>query len=130
MIMKKLICLWVLLFATNAFAGGASVDFTWLQAPDLTWGTKIYVSTIPGPPYENSEDAGINTTAYQMQNLLYGTTYYFTAAHYDSDGFESDYAPEVSWTSPGVPGVSFNPLPVVVDSGVQSYTITLTIPVP
>ena len=125
--MKKLICLFLVLIATSAFAGGASVDFAWTQAPNDTWGTKILIGTEPGV-YPNSEDAGINTTTATVENLQYSTPYFFTAVYYDQDGFESEYAQEIAWTSPDVPGVTFEPLPEIVDSGVRSYTITLTIP--
>ena len=116
----------VLISATNAIAGGANANFQWTQAPDITWGTKIYIGIEPGV-YTNSEDAGVNTTTYNMDNLEYGTKYYFTATHYDKDGFESDHAQEVSWTSPNIPGMNFDMLPEIADSGVKSYTITLTV---
>jgi hypothetical protein len=113
--------------AVSCLAGGSTVDFRWGQPPDITWGTKIYIGTESGN-YVNSENAGINTTEYTLENLEYSTQYHFTAVHYDSNGIESEYAPEVSFTTPDVPGVTFKPLPEILDSGVKSYTITLTIP--
>ncbi len=119
--------LFTILGADISYAGGNIVDFSWQQAPNSTWGTKIYVGTTSGT-YANSVDAGVNTTAYQLENLQHNTTYYFTATHYDPNGYESIYADEVTYTTPDVPGIAFNPLPVIQDSGVKTYKIILNIP--
>lgn len=126
--MKKLTVLFTLILLATAsfcFAGGASIDFTWTQAPDPTWGTKILIGTESGN-YTNSEDAGINTTTATIGNLQYSKKYYFTAVHYDQDGFESGYAPEIAWTSPDVPGVTFDPLEEIVEA-IKSYKFVLTV---
>ncbi len=112
-------------FITAAFAGGAQVKFGWDMAPVPTWGTKIYIGTESGV-YTNSEDAGIGTNTYSMQNLEYETTYYFVATHYEA-GEESEYSNEVIWTSPvPPPPTSFDPLPEILDL-IREYQINLTI---
>ncbi len=125
MFKKLLVVLLVLLFASSAFAGGAQVKLGWSPAPVPTWGTKIYVGTESGV-YLNSENAGINTTVYTMQNLEYETVYYFTATHYEA-GEESEYATEITWTSgPKPPPIAFDPLPEILDA-IQSYQINMTV---
>ena len=122
--MKNIILpiLYLLLMASNANAAEAS--FQWTAQPDATWGTKIYIGTEPGV-YSNSEDAGVGTTNYTVDDLLPGTTYYFTATHYDTYGNESVYAAEVSTATSTI---GFNPLPPIPDSGVKEYVITISIP--
>ena len=125
MFKKLCICLVMVLFTTSAFAGGAQVKLGWSAAPVDTWGTKIYVGTEPGV-YLNSEDAGIDTTVYTMQNLKYETVYYLTATHYE-DGEESEFAAEITWTSgPKPPPITFNPLPEILET-IKSYQFNLTI---
>ena len=100
-----------------------SVGFEWLQAPSIEWGTKVYIGTEPGN-YTNSEDAGINTTGFTLENLEYNTTYYFTATHYDpTAGLESPYADEISWTSPGPDVILFAPLDRKKEHPLKSYII-------
>lgn len=113
-----------LLLAASVLA--AEKGFSWSAAPDPTWGTKIYIGTAPGV-YPNSEDAGVGTTTYSVANLLPGTTYYITATHYNSKGYESEYAKEVVLTTEALPTLTFNPLPPVLGTGIKSYSFTLTV---
>ncbi len=83
----------------------------WAQQVSLTWdpsgdpdaaGYKIHYSTQSGN-YLWVVDAGSGTSC-TLPNLTVGSTYYFAATAYDSNGYESDYSNEVSYTVP--PGAS------------------------
>ena len=125
--MKKRILLLAILFPSICLAGGATVPLTWEPLPDPTWGVKIHIGTESGN-YNNTENAGINETMYQLDNLQYNTTYYIAASCYDENGNESVVSPEVVWTSPGIPQVTFEPMPVIPDT-VKQYILTIQ-PVP
>lgn len=92
------------LFHSSAFAV-QQADFSWLpnQEANLT-GYKIYYSTVSGQYGQTIDvgDPGVVNGVVQatVTDLVDGTTYYFAATAYDSDGFESDYSQEVVWTSP------------------------------
>lgn len=117
-----------LLFLTTLLlsvsTGLAGVTVVWEQAPNTEWGTKIYIGT-ESSIYTYSEDAGVNTAQYTIENLEGGMQYYFTATHYDNRGNESVYAPEISWE---YPPVTFNSLPPIPNSDINTYTITISIP--
>lgn len=62
-------------------------------------GYKIYIGLEPGV-YGPSVDIGIpaivnGTSFFMLDGFEEGVQYYFTATAYDTDGFESDYAPEI-----------------------------------
>ena len=107
-----------------AYAGGSSVNFSWVKADNPTWGTKIYIGTEPGV-YTNSEDAGKNTDVYHLVNLQYSMKYYFTATHY-LDGVESVKTEEISFTTEDQPETTFSPLDEIIEA-IKSYNFTLTI---
>ena len=114
------------LFSWNqeVYAGGSSVDFSWIKADNPAWGTKIYIGTEPGI-YVNSEDAGKNTDVYHLVNLQYSTKYYFTATHY-LDGAESIKTEEISFTTKDQPETTFSPLEEIIED-IRSYNFILTI---
>ncbi len=95
------------LFHSSAYAL-QQADFSWLpnQETNLV-GYKIYYSTVSSQ-YNQTIDVGnpgiindvVQTTVSGLED---GTTYYFAATAYDTDGFESDYSQEVVWTSPSPP---------------------------
>ena len=92
------------ILSSSAFAL-QQANFSWLPngEPNLA-GYKIYYSTVSAQ-YDKSIDVGnpevINAVVQAPVNGLEdGTTYYFAATAYDSDGFESDYSQEVVWASP------------------------------
>ena len=101
-----------------------SVAFQWVQAPEVLWGTKIYIGTNSGV-YDYSEDAGIYTTEYTLDNVLeYDTTYYFSATHYDlASGGESPYAEELVWTTHSPDSILFNPFVRKKEHPIKSYII-------
>ena len=85
----------------------AEATFTWTSA-NIAYGTKIYIGTESGV-YSNSEDAGIGTEVYTVDDLLPATTYYFNATHYDN-GIESEMTAEVIYTTPDI---DFLPMPPI-----------------
>jgi hypothetical protein len=106
----------LLLFQSLAFAV-QQADFSWLpnDEANLT-GYKIYYSTVSGQYGQTIDvgDPGVVDGVVQatVPDLADGTTYYFAATAYDSDGFESDYSQEVIWTSPVEVPVTPPPPPV------------------
>lgn len=112
------------LISSITFAGGASVTVGWDAPPVDEWGTKIYIGTTSGV-YENSEGASIGATQHTIDNLQYNTPYFITATHYYK-GEESEYAEEITWTSPPQPEITFNPLPEIIND-VVSYHIDIKI---
>jgi len=81
-----------------------SLTLTWDAPTTNTDGTpisdlagyKVYYGVVPGSYYAPI-DAG-SATSSVIQNLVPGTTYYFTVTAYDGSGNESAYATEVSKT--------------------------------
>ncbi len=94
----------ILSLCTPAFAV-QQADFSWLPNQEANlMGYKIHYSTVSGQ-YDQAIDVGNPGTANgvvqgTVTGLAGGTTYYFAATAYDSDGFESDYSQEVVWSAP------------------------------
>ncbi len=92
---------------------GISATFSWLPNQETTLaGYKIYYGTVSGT-YDNTIDVGnpapVNGRIQgQVNGLVEGTTYYFAVTAYDTNGLESDYSTEVSWTATS-PSGSGNP---------------------
>jgi hypothetical protein len=82
---------------SNAMA--ASVNLAWdpNTEPELA-GYKIYWGTSSGN-YTSSKDVGKTTTT-TIDGVEEGTTYYFAATAYDSQGDESKYSNQVAFTVP------------------------------
>ena len=127
--MKKIISTLVLLaalaIAVHASGGGLSVTAKWQPAPNPAWGTKIYIGTESGV-YTHAEDAGVNTTEYEIDDLQPGTTYYMAATHYNVRGVESDKSTEASWTFDPVGPIETNPLPEL-DKEIRGYKVEMVI---
>ncbi|MCK9294853.1 MAG: Ig-like domain-containing protein [Desulfobulbaceae bacterium] len=94
-------------------------SFSWSPNPETNLaGYKIHYGTASSQ-YDHTVDMGnpasINgVVAGTVSGLVEGTTYYFAATAYDTDGFESDFSQEVIWTAPSVP-VEPAPLPIAQD---------------
>lgn len=77
--------------------------------------------------YTNVLDVGSATTA-TVSNLIRGTTYFFAATAYDTNGLESDYSSEVSYT---VPLLTIAPPTIVlttpIDGAVYAAPATLNL---
>ena len=60
-------------------------------------GYRVYYGTVSGQ-YVQAKGGGLSTTgtAYTIQNLTAGRTYYFAVTAYDATGGESDYSSEAS----------------------------------
>ena len=82
------------LSSLTAFAA-PYVSLAWDPSPDPSViGYKVYYG-VASRSYTNSVAAG-NVTTFTVSNLMAGTTYYFAATAYDTNGIESDYSSEVS----------------------------------
>jgi predicted phage tail protein len=82
-------------------AHAAQVTLVWDASTDTAVvGYKIYYGTTE-KSYPNTMDVG-NTTTWTVNSLADGTTYYFAAKAYDSQGNESDFSNEVSHATPAV----------------------------
>ena len=86
-----------------ALANGAQANFSWLPNTEANLaGYKIHYGTSSGN-YTTVIDAGLpdpvdSRVHATVDNLTEGNTYYFAAMAYDSNGNESDFSQEVSYT--------------------------------
>jgi len=80
-------------------AQAAQVTFAWdpNTEPDLA-GYRIYCGNATGN-YAESRDVG-NVTTYTWDGLVPGMTYFCAATAYDTEGLESNFSNEVSYTPP------------------------------
>ena len=127
--MKKslFVILFIIFFSipTVASAGGMSVKASWQPAPNPAWGTKIYIGTESGV-YTHSEDAGVNTTEYEIDDLQPGTTYFMAATYYNVRGVESPKSTEASVTTDPIGPIETNPLPEL-DKEIKGYKVEMVI---
>ena len=79
--------------------GGVGVTLQWdpNTEPELA-GYKVYYGTTSGI-YEKSIDVG-DTTLYTVKGLAFETTYFFSATAYNIYGCESEFADEITFTTP------------------------------
>jgi hypothetical protein len=86
-------------------SGFQKVTLGWTASSDpAVTGYYFYYGTTSGV-YTNKTDAGTNT-AFTVNGLVPGTTYYFSATSHNASGMESGYVvPEVSYVVPGIPGM-------------------------
>ncbi len=95
-LLRKL-CLVLLLCAGSASA--ATVTLAWDPSPGTNVaGYHIYYGSASGS-YTNTVDAGACLTI-TVTNLGLCTTYFFAATAYDSNGLESDFSNEISYSVP------------------------------
>jgi fibronectin type 3 domain-containing protein len=90
----------VALVASAAQALAADVSLAWdpNTESDLA-GYRIYRGMSSGN-YDKVVDVG-NVTTWTDTTLEVGQTYYFAATAYDTEGLESTFSNEVSYTAPG-----------------------------
>ncbi|MCJ7601623.1 MAG: cadherin-like domain-containing protein, partial [Desulfobulbaceae bacterium] len=106
------------LFSTPPLHALQEASFSWLPNPETNLsGYKIHYGTTSAQ-YDYSVDMGNPTPINGLimgtvSGLVDGTTYYFAATAYDTDGFESDFSQEVVWTAPSDPAPP--PLPIAND---------------
>lgn len=97
-----------------------TVGLAWDLSPDPSAvGTKIYYGTSPRV-YTSFYDAGTKS-ACNIDGLVRGITYYFTAVAYTSDGLESDFSNEVFATPPRPPA----PIPDLTATNVPVARVAL-----
>ena len=82
------------LFATNAFAGDAILEWDPPETSTEVVGYMIHYGTSPGS-YTNVIDVG-NVTSYTVSGLIEGQAYYFSVTAYDTAHLESEYADEIA----------------------------------
>ncbi|MFP7753810.1 PKD domain-containing protein [Thermodesulfobacteriota bacterium B35] len=94
----------VLLSASVTLAADAS--FSWLPNTESNLaGYRIHYGQ-SSRNYDSAVDVGLaapeadGRVHYTVTGLTAGTTYYFAATAYDTDGQESEYSTEVVWTAP------------------------------
>ena len=94
-------------FAPSARAQG-SVTLAWDPSPGgAIAGYRLYEGAA-SRSYTNVVDVGNNTTG-TFSNLVSGTTYFFAVTAYNTNGEESGYSSEVSYTVP----LATNPPPTI-----------------
>jgi hypothetical protein len=94
-----LVLLSALLFAGFAAGAVSEVTLEWDPNPEPeVSGYRLHFGTEPGS-YDQSRDAGNQTTA-SVSELVAGKTYYFVVTAYDASGNESLPSNEVSFAAP------------------------------
>jgi len=123
-----LVLLLGILFIT-AFTGlAANVTLAWDPSPDpQVVGYRIYYGAASGN-YTNSSPVGMVTTA-TLTGLAVGTTYYFAATAFDTNGVESIFSNETSYTP--IPAVNQPPtlnalVNVTINEGAGLQTVNLS----
>ena len=110
--MKKILALFLLVFLVVGLVPHASalpstnvvksVGLAWNPSPDsIVNGYRVYYG-VASRSYSTMIDAGSNTNLV-ISNLVMGTTYYFAATAYTTNGLESDFSAEAIYTVPGIP---------------------------
>ena len=99
-----------LAWATLSYSAQVTLAWNANKEPDLA-GYRIYYGTSSGV-YPFEVDLGKNTGC-SISSLQEGTTYFFAATAYDTDGNESEFSVELSHTIRS----KTNPTTVVVDNG-------------
>lgn len=113
--MKKLfmaILAIAMFFMLAGYAMADSITIGWDPLSNQENGVRVYIGTA-SRKYTNSSDAGIGTTEKVIENLKYGTTYYFALRAYNSNGDYSGLSNEVSYTTPTLVLPELPVLPVV-----------------
>ena len=106
------LALGLLLLSNSASQAANNVLVLWDPSPsDGVGGYKLYYGTAPHS-YTFTTDVGSATNA-TVSGLSVGTTYYFAATAYDTNGLESAYSTEVSYLM-GSTNVSVAPVIVAV----------------
>ncbi len=107
--------------------GQSSVTLAWDASPDSSIaGYRLYEG-VASRTYTNVIDLG-NTTMATVSNLTAGVTYFFAVTAYDTNGLESDYSGEVSYTVP----LPTNDTPIIsltspADGAVFSAPVTINL---
>ena len=83
-----------------SIARSRGVSLAWNPVSGSGIGYRLYYGMASGS-YSKSVDAGSATTA-SVSGLAPGVTYYFAVTAYTSDGLESAFSSEVTYTPPGV----------------------------
>ena len=123
--MKRTLLLLIASALLALTAHAATIKLAWdPSASDPTNGSvgyKVYYGAASAT-YTNTVNAGTNLTA-SVTNLSKGQTYYFAATAYLTNGLESDYSQEISWSMPTNPPAPLNlhvTVAVVVDVNVNA----------
>jgi hypothetical protein len=90
----------LIIFVLAASARGqSSVNLAWDASPGGSIGGYRLYDGAASRTYTNVIDVG-NVTTQAVTNLAIGVTYFFAITAYDTNGLESDYSSEVSYTVP------------------------------
>jgi len=123
-----LVLLLGILFVTPISGFAASVTLAWDPSPDpQVVGYRVYYGVATGN-YTNSAPVGMVTTA-TLTGLVVGTKYYFAATAFDTNGVESIFSNETSYTP--VPSVNQPPtlnalVNVTINEGAGLQTVNLS----
>jgi hypothetical protein len=100
LVLAHVLAVALLIAAPTASAQGeTSVTLAWDPSPDsAVAGYRLY-DGVASAAYTNVMDLG-NATSGMVSNLVNGVTYYFAVTAYDTNGQESDFSDEISYTVP------------------------------
>lgn len=134
--MKKLIILLTSIvtyaFSNVVISQDQTATLSWTAPTERTDGTpledlagfKIYWGVEEGEYTHSATIETPNASSYVVTGLERGTTYYFAATAFDSEGLESDFSNVATKTTGGIPGSFPNsPTNLVVTQNNVVYTI-------
>jgi len=94
-----LVAAWLFVALTASTQGQPTVTLAWDSSPDSSvTGYRLYAGLATGS-YSEVLDVG-NATDATVSNLISGVAYFFAATAYNTNGEESDFSNEVSYTVP------------------------------
>ena len=115
----------LLLFIHISIVHSAQVTLAWDPNTEQNLaGYKIYYGT-SSSNYTMGVDAGNNTT-YTLSGLGNGITYYIAATAYDTEGYESGFSNELSFTTPSACTYSISPTSQSLNASGGAGTVSVT----
>lgn len=88
----------------------SSVTLAWDQSPDPTVAKyNVYYGVASGVYTNITPVSPVTNTTVTFTPMVRGTKYYFAATCVNTNGLESLYSTEISWTSPSLPTAPTNP---------------------
>ena len=118
----------LILLKENQVQAGQSVTLSWQPSPNPdAVGYNIYYGTA-SHYYTNVVNVG-NITTLTIDGLVNGTTYYFAATTYDTQGQESGFSNEATYDVPAVTITNILPTVQIRSAPAGQFLLTITGPI-